>query len=187
MKLRKFLALLLSVALAASLLTLPVHAETVASGTCGENLTWMLDEEGTMTISGTGEMQNCYDFSYQPWNSYRTHIQKAVLEAGVTSIGGGAFSSCSGLTSVTIPDSVTSIGTVAFYDCSGLTDVYYSGTEEQWREIEIAAYNDPLLNATIHYNVRNYTSGDLNGDDKVNNRDAQLLFRYVSGYNVTLA
>ena len=41
----------------------------------------------------------------------------------VTSIGGGAFSVCSGLTSIEIPNSVTSIGEEAFYSCSGLTSV----------------------------------------------------------------
>ncbi len=44
-------------------------------------------------------------------------------DGSVTSIGGGAFYNCSGLTSVTIPDSVTSIGESAFYNCSGLTSV----------------------------------------------------------------
>ena len=41
----------------------------------------------------------------------------------VTSIGKYAFYKCSGLTSVTIPNSVTSIGISAFYNCSGLTSV----------------------------------------------------------------
>ena len=47
----------------------------------------------------------------------------------VTSIGNSAFSMCSGLTSVTIPDGVTSIGDFAFSWCSGLTSVTFQGAE----------------------------------------------------------
>ena len=39
-----------------------------------------------------------------------------------------------------------------FVSCDNLTDVYYPGTEEDWNNIEIQDDNDPLLNATIHYN-----------------------------------
>jgi len=57
------------------------------------------------------------------------------------------------LTSITIPNSVTSIGEHAFVGCNKIKDVYYSGTETQWKEIEIAYEgNEDLTGATIHYN-----------------------------------
>ena len=101
---------------------LPVNAlaaETVSSGSCGSNLTWELDSDGTLTISGTGEM----DFYNTPWESNRSEIKKVILKNGVTSIERGAFYRCASLTSVTIPNSVTSIGNYAFRGCSSLTSV----------------------------------------------------------------
>jgi hypothetical protein len=73
---------------------------------------------------------------------------------GLTSIGGSAFSNCSSLTRVTIPDSVTSIGSEAFYGCSSLMTVNYKGTQEQWEQISIGSGNGNrnLINATINYN-----------------------------------
>ena len=81
----------------------------VASGTCGEkgnNLTWILDDEGVLTISGTGAMANWENDS--PWHENQD-IKSVMIEDGVTSIGVNAFYGCSGLTSIKIPDSVTSI------------------------------------------------------------------------------
>lgn len=92
----------------------------IASGTCGEGLTWVLDASYTLTISGSGEMTS------REWSSYASSIQKLSIEEGVTSIVSYAFSGCSSLTSVTIPASVVSIDTWAFYNCSSLTSVTLS-------------------------------------------------------------
>ena len=90
-------------------------------GTCGKNLTWTLDD-GTLTISGTGEMYNYFTYTV-PWYSSRKLIRKVVLEVGVTTIGDWAFSHCFRLTSMVIPDSVTTMGSLAFRCCTSLTNV----------------------------------------------------------------
>ncbi len=96
-----------------------VIAET--SGTCGDNLTWVLDDDGVLTISGNGSMGGYLIFA--PWYDNRTDITQVVLNNGVTSIGRYAFYGCSDLTSVNIPDGVTSIGDDAFQDCNNLTSI----------------------------------------------------------------
>ncbi len=74
-----------------------------------------------------------------------------VIPDGVTSIGYGAFSGCSGLTSVTIPNSVTSIGFCAFNGCSGLTSITFNGIKEQWNAITKGSYwDEDTGDYTIH-------------------------------------
>ena len=88
-----------------------------------DNLTWTLDAEGTLTISGSGAMK---DYAYNTNNSpayNNSNIKKVVIEDGVTSIGEYAFQSCTGLTSIKIPKSVTNIGECAFYRCTDLKSI----------------------------------------------------------------
>lgn len=101
-------------------------AEVIVSGKCGESVTWTLDENCTLTISGTGPMEDYIvdgSYSYTPWYEDRDSIIKAVIESGVTSIGMGAFIYCTNLANVTISNSVTSIRDYSFGLCSNLTSV----------------------------------------------------------------
>ena len=118
---KRLCSLLLALLMVVTMLPTTASAAETASGTCGENLTWTLDDSGTLTISGEGKMWNFWGDS--PWKDQRESIKRVVIEAGVTRIGWGAFSGCASLTSVAVPDSVTSIEEYAFSGCAGLTSV----------------------------------------------------------------
>jgi len=89
-----------------------------------DNLTWTLDADGTLTISGTGAMKD-YDYynNPSPASQKKDSVKKVVIEDGVTSIRNSAFYDCNSLTSITIPNSVTSIGAYAFSNCYYLTNI----------------------------------------------------------------
>ncbi len=101
-------------------------AGVIASGTCGDNLTWTLDEDRTLTISGYGDMDDYTDSSSAPWVSYRSYIWDVVISDGVTTISRYAFYDCTKISSVTISESVTSIGSYAFSGCSCLEKIYWN-------------------------------------------------------------
>ena len=90
------------------------------SGTWGSNITWTLDDQGVLTLEGTGEIEFDY-FEQVPWKSLS--FTKLVIGDGITKIGQQVFKGCKGMTSVTIPSSVTSIEYYAFWECTGLTSV----------------------------------------------------------------
>ena len=106
-----------------------VPVRTVASGQCGANVTWTLDNRGTLTISGTGAMYN-QGCQRTVWWSYRDKIYSVVVDEGVTAVGGESFCGCCNLKTATLADSVTSIGIWAFENCSALEAVY-CGTDLQ--------------------------------------------------------
>ena len=123
---KRLLSFVLAVLMIASLLpATALAADVVKSGICGAEVTWTLDSEGVLTISGSGDMYD-YGFSGAPWCGRR--VKSAVIAEGVTSIGKFAFNDCTSLTSVTIPDSVTSIGSNAFHNCTSLTSVTIPGS-----------------------------------------------------------
>lgn len=98
-----------------------VLSAALDSGSIGDGLSWSLSRSGALTISGSGKMP---DFSSVanavPWDKQKDKIQSAVIESGVQSISGGAFSGCTALEKVIISDTVTQIDLNAFGGCTSL-------------------------------------------------------------------
>ncbi len=100
------------------------------SGSCGESVTWSLSSDGTLALSGKGEMANYKSsdtapYYNAPWGSdaLRLKIKRLVVNEGITSIGNFAFYLCSNLTSVSLPNSLKWIGYDVFSGCSSLTSL----------------------------------------------------------------
>lgn len=94
--------------------------ELLDSGSCGENLTYKLTTDGTLTISGTGEM------TIAPWSKYCNKIKKINMEEGITKIHVNAFADCQLVESIKIPDTVTEIENGVFFRCYKLKEVEMS-------------------------------------------------------------
>lgn len=79
-------------------------------------------------------------------------LERVEIPDGVTTIGDGAFYFCDSIKAIELPAGLTEIGEMAFRHCDALTDIYYTGTEEQWGNInnKMEAYD--LEGKTIHYN-----------------------------------
>ncbi len=117
------------------------EARNTVIGTCGENVTWTMDSRtGTLTISGSGPMTDYATLKDDGWwltsppywdwdeessdiEDSRSQIRHIVIEAGVTTIGGGAFRDLDGLEDIVIPSTVTMIGGWAFDQSTAIQEV----------------------------------------------------------------
>ena len=113
----------------------------------GCNFTGGLRIPGSVSIIGDNAFYHCQGFN-----------GTLEITEGTTAILGYSFVSCIGFTKVILPESITKIGVASFRDMTGLQDVYYAGTAEQWKNINIESENSPLTSANIHCN-ENVASG----------------------------
>lgn len=126
----------------------------IKSGVCGDNLTWHLDDEGVLTVSGIGRMYDYSDTvdSGAPWFPVKDQIKKVVLGEGVLSIGDYAFDRCEKLAHIAVPVKTISVGRGAFNRCVSLTSVTFpTNGFEGVSEIGIGAFSEcsNLTNITL--------------------------------------
>ncbi len=107
-------------------------------------------------------------------------VREYTIKRGAKTIAVSAFSYCTSLESIALPDSVTLIGQFAFSGCDALATVYYRGTEAQKQVIVIERGNEALTNATWIF-AGESSVGDLNDDEIVNIADATVVFRAANG------
>lgn len=105
-----------------------------SEGICGTNLSWKLDEAGTLTILGSGTMNDFPEQEMAPWYEYREEILRVVLPDGLTNIGNLAFYECENLTAIVIPNSVEIIGEYAFAGCKELVILQLGSSVQKIQE-----------------------------------------------------
>ena len=125
-----------------------VTISEVPEGVCGYNAFWTLDDDGTITISGSGDM---YDNSFS-WEDKKDRVKRVVIEEGIERIGRRAFQGFKKLESVEIPDTVKTIGNIAFHDCYSLKTVTIPESVEQI-DLNAFAYCESLEYAEIKAKV----------------------------------
>ena len=127
---KKALSIILAILMIVTTVPFAFAADVVASGACGadgDNLTWSLDSDGVLTISGEGEMQEIFIYAYQPWEDYDDDIKEVVIEEGVTKIARAAFYALKNLEKVTISSTAEFEDfNFCFFSCTSLKEVIVS-------------------------------------------------------------
>lgn len=136
-KLRLLLTMLFALVLLIGLPVMQAQGYTLGEGTCGDDMTWVLDDTGTLTVSGAGAI---WDFEHTagenhylpPWNSVKDFVTRIVLESGVTGVGSDAFAYCYNVEEIVLPDTVAVLGKECFSWCRALDSITIPGSVETW-------------------------------------------------------
>ena len=91
-------------------------------------MAWTLDDNGTLTVNGTGSLGGSASAIELPWYPFADKIKKVIIGEGFTSTGFGAFEGCINLKEVQIPSSITSLELGSFSGCCRLESVVIHDT-----------------------------------------------------------
>ncbi|MBQ7645780.1 MAG: leucine-rich repeat domain-containing protein [Clostridia bacterium] len=127
------------------------ESETGGTGYDGdtERIKWDIDENGVLTLSGTGVMPDYRNGSDTPWYVQKEYIRSAVISPGVTKISSKAFQGFSSLEEVSIPDSVKEIEDAAFSYCSGLKKISVDSNNPNYSSDSYGALYDKRKTTVI--------------------------------------
>ncbi len=131
---KKILAIVLSIIMIVSTVPVVLAGATVAEGTAGEGITWVLDSEGTLTVSGTGEIITSW-YS-PPWSEYNDSITSIVVEEGITEVPDTAFADSKNLVTVSLPSTLTYISGMAFYQNFALEEIVVAEENTTYNSID---------------------------------------------------
>ena len=99
----------------------------IAGGKVNNRITWSLDDQGKLTITGTGAMPD-YKYEQTPWAAYQNQILTVEIGDGITSVGKNSFRDCAMLTSAFLPEGLTKISQYGFSHCDRLAQVWLPST-----------------------------------------------------------
>ena len=148
-------------------------SKILTSGSCGADAQWKLNTRGTLTISGSGKMEDLYGETFVP-SYYQSKVKKVVIQNGITRIGGAAFFELSNLKEAVIPESVTEIGYQAFAFC-GMSDIVIPASVITLEEG--AFTSDNLKSISVNEDSKSFTSVD----DVLFSKDKTVLVAYPGG------
>ena len=118
--------------------------DLLASGTVGDGISWKLDKEGTLTVSGAGAIPDYSAEETAPWSSFGSSIKTIVIGSGVTGIGIGSFKGCGSISRISIPGQVLTIGDEAFSDCAQLSGIDVSSDNRAYTSSDGVLFNKSL-------------------------------------------
>ena len=135
-----------------------------------------LSDDGTLTISGNGNMKDCGNYENDSWWNVKENIKNVLINAGVTNIGEYAFEYCSNLVSIKIPNTITSIGDYAFDECSSLISIEIP---ESVTSIAVPAFSS--CNSLTSINVSEKNKKYLSDNGVLYTKNITELIKYPAG------
>lgn len=147
----------------------------VIEGNCGvrgaDNLHYTLTEDGVLTISGNGKMDDYHSAYLPPWSEYFDFISKVVVVEGVTSIGNQAFNGCVALEKVQLPNGLEKIGTRSFGKCNTLMDINIPESVKDIDENAFSGFAKMIVEGKMEIEKDDESDLDSSDDSKENKED----------------